>query len=134
MADGRAPIHTTSPRPAQWTQIFRCFQIAIDPRKLFVAAIGILVMSFLWWLLSVTFYYDAPKRNADEYGTANVQKQFEGRNNPATSKPYTNEELPLVAAAEADPADRIVVFGSFYTVGGVLKDGVPRLAAKKLNP
>jgi dihydrofolate synthase/folylpolyglutamate synthase len=34
------------------------------------------------------------------------------------------------AAALADPADRIVVFGSFYTVGGVLKDGVPRLAAR----
>jgi len=33
------------------------------------------------------------------------------------------------AAAQADPADRILVFGSFYTVGGVLKDGVPRLTA-----
>ena len=33
------------------------------------------------------------------------------------------------ALAEADPTDRIVVFGSFYTVGGVLKDGVPRLRA-----
>jgi dihydrofolate synthase/folylpolyglutamate synthase len=33
------------------------------------------------------------------------------------------------AAAAADPADRIVVFGSFYTVGGVLKDGLPRLGA-----
>jgi dihydrofolate synthase/folylpolyglutamate synthase len=32
--------------------------------------------------------------------------------------------------AAANPADRIVVFGSFYTVGGVLKDGVPRLQAK----
>ena len=31
------------------------------------------------------------------------------------------------ALAAADPADRIVVFGSFHTVGGVLKDGVPRL-------
>ena len=29
------------------------------------------------------------------------------------------------AAAAADPADRIVVFGSFYTVGGVLKHGPP---------
>jgi dihydrofolate synthase/folylpolyglutamate synthase len=38
------------------------------------------------------------------------------------------------AVAAADPADRIVVFGSFYTVGGVLKDGVPRLAAKHINP
>lgn len=36
------------------------------------------------------------------------------------------------AVAAADPADRIVVFGSFYTVGGVLKDGVPRLQAKHL--
>lgn len=34
------------------------------------------------------------------------------------------------AAAAADPADRIVVFGSFFTVGGVLKDGIPRLQAK----
>ena len=33
------------------------------------------------------------------------------------------------AAAAADPADRIVVFGSFYTVGGVLKGGLPRLGA-----
>jgi dihydrofolate synthase/folylpolyglutamate synthase len=34
---------------------------------------------------------------------------------------------------DADPADRIVVFGSFYTVGGVMKDGVPRLAARHLS-
>lgn len=33
------------------------------------------------------------------------------------------------AMAVADPADRIVVFGSFYTVGGVLKAGLPKLAA-----
>jgi dihydrofolate synthase/folylpolyglutamate synthase len=30
------------------------------------------------------------------------------------------------ALAAADPADRILVFGSFLCVGGVLKDGVPR--------
>ena len=34
------------------------------------------------------------------------------------------------AAAGADPADRIVVFGSFYTVGGVLQQGLPRLTAR----
>lgn len=38
------------------------------------------------------------------------------------------------AVAAADPADRIVVFGSFYTVGGVLKEGVPRLQAPHLKP
>ncbi|HEY4081533.1 MAG TPA: bifunctional tetrahydrofolate synthase/dihydrofolate synthase [Burkholderiaceae bacterium] len=38
------------------------------------------------------------------------------------------------AAAAADPADRILVFGSFFTVGGVLKNGVPRLASKAGSP
>ena len=33
------------------------------------------------------------------------------------------------ALGAADPTDRIVVFGSFYTVGGVLKQGLPRLSA-----
>jgi dihydrofolate synthase/folylpolyglutamate synthase len=41
-------------------------------------------------------------------------------------------EALAAAAAQSDPADRIVVFGSFYTVGGVLKDGLPRLAARHL--
>ena len=33
------------------------------------------------------------------------------------------------ALEAADPTGRIVVFGSFYTVGGVLKQGLPRLSA-----
>jgi dihydrofolate synthase/folylpolyglutamate synthase len=37
------------------------------------------------------------------------------------------------ALAAADPADRIVVFGSFHTVGGVLKDGLPQTAATHLG-
>jgi dihydrofolate synthase/folylpolyglutamate synthase len=38
-------------------------------------------------------------------------------------------EALRAALGAADPADRIVVFGSFQTVGGVLKSGLPRLAA-----
>lgn len=38
------------------------------------------------------------------------------------------------AVSAASPADRIVVFGSFYTVGGVLLNGVPRLQAKHISP
>ena len=41
-------------------------------------------------------------------------------------------EALQAAVSAADPADRIVVFGSFYTVGGVLAQGVPRLHAKHL--
>ena len=57
---------------------------------------------------------------------------------PATAKStvagcHANPMEALHAAvSHADPADRIVVFGSFFTVGGVLQDGVPRLSAKHL--
>jgi dihydrofolate synthase / folylpolyglutamate synthase len=37
------------------------------------------------------------------------------------------------AIAGADPADRIVVFGSFFTVGGVLEQGLPKLNAPHLS-
>ncbi len=37
------------------------------------------------------------------------------------------------AVKSADPADRIVVFGSFYTVGGVLQEGLPKLGGKHVN-
>ncbi|EHR72735.1 folylpolyglutamate synthase/dihydrofolate synthase [Burkholderiales bacterium JOSHI_001] len=51
-----------------------------------------------------------------------------------TVQQHADPALALAAAAAAaDPADRIVVFGSFLTVGGVLKDGLPRLAARHLG-
>ncbi len=37
------------------------------------------------------------------------------------------------AVAAADPTDRIIVLGSFHTVGGVLEHGTPRLTAKHLG-
>ena len=43
-------------------------------------------------------------------------------------------EALAAAAAAADPADRIAVFGSFYTVGGILEEGIPRLQAPHLRP
>lgn len=52
-----------------------------------------------------------------------------------TTALHASPEAALrAAAAAADPADRIVVFGSFFTVGGVLKDGLPRLSAPHLAP
>jgi dihydrofolate synthase/folylpolyglutamate synthase len=43
------------------------------------------------------------------------------------------QEALRAALEQADPADRILVFGSFFTVGGVLQQGLPRLAAKHLG-
>ena len=48
-----------------------------------------------------------------------------------TGQCFASPKLALDAAiADSAPTDRIVVFGSFFTVGGVLQDGVPRLQAK----
>ena len=67
-------------------------------------------------------------RLAEQWRALNIRKD-------ASALAFADPVQALQAAvAAADPADRIVVFGSFYTVGGVLKDGVPRLAAKHINP
>jgi dihydrofolate synthase/folylpolyglutamate synthase len=53
---------------------------------------------------------------------------------PVTTACHAGPSEALRAAvAAADPADRIVAFGSFFTVGGVLKDGLPRLTAKHVG-
>jgi dihydrofolate synthase/folylpolyglutamate synthase len=65
-----------------------------------------------------------------------LQQQWQAANSRAdvTCSTHASPEAALQAAiASANPADRIVVFGSFYTVGGVLKDGIPRLHAKHLS-
>ncbi|MBO9645298.1 MAG: bifunctional tetrahydrofolate synthase/dihydrofolate synthase [Pseudacidovorax sp.] len=55
---------------------------------------------------------------------------------PDASASTHGDPMAALAAttAAADPADRIVVFGSFFTVGGVLAHGVPRLTARHLQP
>ena len=58
----------------------------------------------------------------------------ETRRDVAASVHAAPMEALRAAVSAADPADRIVVFGSFYTVGGVLEDGVPRLQARHLGP
>lgn len=52
----------------------------------------------------------------------------------ATVSTHADPMAALTAAlAGADPTDRIVVFGSFYTVGGVLHEGLPKLNAPHLQ-
>ena len=53
---------------------------------------------------------------------------------PASTACHPTPSLALRAALEvADPADRILVFGSFFTVGGVLENGPPRSAARHVG-
>lgn len=39
-----------------WTGLFQGFQVALDPRKLMLAAAGIVVMAAGWWMLAEIFY------------------------------------------------------------------------------
>jgi hypothetical protein len=39
-----------------WTELFRGFQVALDPRKLLLAAAGILAMALSWWVLAWVFF------------------------------------------------------------------------------
>jgi dihydrofolate synthase/folylpolyglutamate synthase len=42
-------------------------------------------------------------------------------------------EALAAAIADSEPADRIIVFGSFFTVGGVLAAGLPRLGGAHMS-
>lgn len=67
---------------------------------------------------------------------AALQAQWQGltqRKDAGGSVHAAPLEALRAAVAAADPTDRILVFGSFYTVGGVLRDGLPRLQAKHLG-
>jgi len=85
-------------------------------------------------LIDKWYFTDLPTPRADT--AANLQSRWQAQNTrkDVTSATFADPMQALQAAiAAADPADRIVVFGSFYTVGGVLQQGVPRMLAKHLN-
>ena len=80
------------------------------------------------------YFTDLPVPRAATAAQLQQHWQAQNRRADAASSTHASPEQALQAAiAAANPADRIVVFGSFYTVGGVLKDGIPRLHAKHLS-
>jgi dihydrofolate synthase/folylpolyglutamate synthase len=79
------------------------------------------------------YFTDLPTPRAESAARlAELWRTQEKRTDVAASIHADPMAALAAAVAAADPADRIVVFGSFYTVGGVLKDGLPRLQAKHL--
>ena len=81
------------------------------------------------------YFTDLPLPRAAK--AADLQQAWQAQNTrtDTASSVHADPMQAMQAAIDvADPADRIVVFGSFYTVGGVLKDGIPRLQAKHLSP
>ncbi len=67
---------------------------------------------------------------------ADLQRQWQAlpARSGTTSTTHADPHAALQAALSgADPADRIIVFGSFFTVGGVLQHGLPRLGAAHVS-
>ena len=81
------------------------------------------------------YFTDLPIGRAETGARLCSRWQAVNKRPDTSAQAFSDPAQALRAAVDAaDPADRIVVFGSFHTVGGVLKDGVPRLAAKHMNP
>jgi len=89
-------------------------------------------------LIDRWYFTDLPTARAET--AAGLQQKWNalqivagGRRQIATSLHADPEQALQAAVDAAEPTDRIVVFGSFYTVGGVLRNGTPRLQAKHLG-
>jgi dihydrofolate synthase/folylpolyglutamate synthase len=80
------------------------------------------------------YFTDLPSPRAASAAALQAQWASQNTRKDASANTFADPMLALQAAiSAADPTDRIVVFGSFYTVGGVLQQGVPRLQAKHLK-
>ena len=85
-------------------------------------------------LVDAWYFTDLPlprassaKQLASDWAAINARKDVR------TSVYETPQKALDAAILAADPTDRILVFGSFYTVGGVLQHGIPKLHAKHLS-
>ncbi len=81
------------------------------------------------------YFTDLPSPRAAIAAALQRAWQAQNTRSDTASSVHADPMQALQAAIDAaDPADRILVFGSFHTVGGVLQDGIPRLQAKHLSP
>ena len=84
-------------------------------------------------LIDKWYFTDLPTARADSAHGLAAKWLAQNQRKDAVATTHADPLSALQSAmAAADPADRIVVFGSFYTVGGILKDGIPRLKARHM--
>jgi len=83
-------------------------------------------------LIDAWFLTDLPTERAAKASDL-ARSVTQGNANVPVSTHASPSDALRAALAAATPADRIVTFGSFFTVGGVLKDGLPQTAATHLD-
>lgn len=80
------------------------------------------------------YFTDLPTPRAAAAASLQALWQSQTRRKDAGASTHASPVDALRAAVEAaTPTDRILVFGSFFTVGGVLEGGLPRLRAPHLG-
>ncbi len=85
-------------------------------------------------MIDTWYFTDLPTPRAAAGLGLQTQWTAQNKRTDASSSVYTSPQAALDAAvANASATDRIVVFGSFFTVGGVLQQGTPRLNALHLG-
>jgi hypothetical protein len=124
MAEARYEAPTPLPKASGssfWKNLFRCFAIAlIDIRKLFAAALGIVVVSLGWFVLSTIFNYAEPTKSDDAYGKTTMQKALGPKK--ANGEDYTDDEY-IQKGKELQERDheRWVVINDLAGPGGKLR-------------
>jgi dihydrofolate synthase/folylpolyglutamate synthase len=92
------------------------------------------MMTRLGPLVDVWHFTDLPTPRAASAAELEAMCQQAFGSRATATHQHASPSSALAAALEgADPADRIVVFGSFYTVGGVLEHGLPRRPGRHLG-
>ena len=84
-------------------------------------------------LVTHWYFTDLPTERAQTSAQLLAHWQALQPNQDGSAQAFEQPQAALQAALlAASRADRIVVFGSFYTVGGILQGGLPRLGAKHM--
>src|SRR5438093_773625 len=74
MAEEQIGMRKDNPRELpSWMKLFTAFKVALDPKKLLLAAAGILVMAFGWWLLAVIFFDIFASKRPEDWQTYRVR-------------------------------------------------------------
>ncbi len=116
-------------------------RIAVTSRTIAAAVFGAMADKDLAPMLAKVgpvidrwYFTDLPSPRAATGAALLAQWQAQNTRKDTLGTVYASPQQALDAAvAAAGPTDRIVVFGSFYTVGGVLAQGIPRLQAQHLQ-
>jgi hypothetical protein len=139
MAEGRPDTPAEPSRKYLWTELFRSFQIALDPRKLLAAAAGILAMSFGWYVLSAVFVPSKPPEpEAAQYTKVDAIKKEYGEKKKPDGKEFTEEEYlklgkEMLAHDQRQWATLYSLAGSGSPESRGLKPDAPRIHPGKLR-